>query len=283
MPLRLHHINKNKVLHFKLKLLFILLIIALTWISFSCSAQSLNLTSFRQGVIRTHFILSEYNPGEDVNDYTFRIWYLDSVVVIEYAAVEFDFFIPIDKRPPAKLKTQKYVYMDVRTGMCQDYLKLDPEEKPILSYKVKPSDPFWWNFYLMDSTFLHNAVPTFHLPDTTIGGINYKRAPVENKDGKDIEKAVYYLNGNYHNLFIQLSPYFDKKNPGYKVERIDFWMNDKLFSTSYIEQLATGLSDTEMDIFKRWTENAKNSKLPVLTVQEAAKKFMEYYRTGRVN
>lgn len=249
----------------------------------SCNAQKSKTTFLNTGLIRSHFILCNYNPGEDVGDNTFRVWYLDSAVIIEIVAIEFDWNIPIAKRPPAKLNTRKFVYMDVKTGLCQDYQRLDPKEIPITNYKVTSSDYFFWSFYRTDSVSPLYDKPAYNLTDTIIDNEKYKRIVLENVEGSYNMKKIFYQSTKYSSLFLQLSPFMDSKYPEKKVLRTDLLVNNKLYVYQYLVQQKNSLSDTEIEIFNSWAKNAKNCKLPILTLHEAANKFLEYYSAKQGN
>ncbi len=67
-------------------------------------------TISNQGRIKSNWTRYYADLRNDVKDYTYHIWYLDSVVIIEYRQIEFDMGISDDNKSAAVLKTKKYIY-----------------------------------------------------------------------------------------------------------------------------------------------------------------------------
>lgn len=232
------------------------------------------------GVVRIHFLICDFDPRSGVSDNTFRVWYLDSLTVMENVAEVFNWNIPIETRPPAKLVTSSFVYMDVRTGLCQNYLRFDKNEKPVFNFKANWGDNPGWNFYKTDSVSPLYAFPPFDLPDTLMEGIQYKRVAVENTDGQFTLRKVFYLTSMFNDRFIRIAPFIESKNPGYKVVQTDLFINGALESSVFIQQLSTRLSSEELEIFKQWGENARQTKLPVLTLRDSKQWMLENHCVG---
>lgn len=120
------------------------LIISLMILYSSCSSQKIPKQFSAQGAVTYHWIAEFINTNQQVKDYTFKIWYLDSAVIMEFVRDEFDF----DEKKTATLNVWKYVYLDLTNLLCQSYSKFDTTALVEKNFKLKSEETLQWRFYL---------------------------------------------------------------------------------------------------------------------------------------
>lgn len=167
----------------------------------------------------------------------------------------------------------RYVYLDYRRMICQDYLDLKDTALPFCNYVLKPSDPIGiWQFFAPKNELdtLHGVFP---LCDTLINNKNYKRFKILYRY-YEYEKAysIYYFDCNEKQNKFNVNRTLSDMNPTCKSSRSEFFdETNKLIYRSECNVVRDKLNLTEENIFKQWGQNALATKLPLITVSEASK------------
>jgi hypothetical protein len=261
------------IIKFHIPILHVLLFFSFV----SCGEAQSNISNItNEGKVKLHFIrydIPEPSNTDDVRDYNYQLWYLDSAVILEFVAVDYDFLITDAKRPPATLKTKKFVYIDLKTLLCQDYKEFDTIAQPKSNYKLKPGEAILWRFHVLDTpSYSYFSNKFSQLSDTIMNQKKYKRIFFEKIGALDNMTRIIYLTDQYFENLFHISAIKDKQYFPLKLVRIDDYIDGKPFSSVYYEQKNTTLSDFERAVFKSWEYNARTTKLPVITLKEALPK-----------
>lgn len=246
-------------------------------LSLHCCSFEKNLNiSVNQGVVSNHTIRFNLDSTEDVKDFNFKLYYLDSTVIIEFVTSVYDFGIAPAQRKPPFLKTLYFTYLDLRTLMCQDYRKFDTSAIPESNYKANKRT-LLWNFFQLDSNENKYKTSQMALSDTTVDEKIYKRFLINyNISGDTSMNQIMYLTDKYNDSLFHFSVFTDRLNFPFKIWRIETYSNYKLQMFSYNEQLSKKLNDFEQCVFQKWKLNSVNTKLPVISTEEVIKKISQY-------
>lgn len=245
------------------KLFFAAVVISI--IIFSCAnTQKSYNTIQKEGKVTVTWIRPFVNIQNDVKEYTYNIWYLDSMVIIEYVQIEFDLIPdPNKKIEPAFLKTKKYVFFDLVKMQCQDYKNFDTAAIPINMYKLNKEDVLLWNFYSLDS-FPFDLSSYLKVSDTLINETNFKRVKFNKSkmSEKNLNRIVFMTNEYKDNIF-HLSLSVDNIFSPLKVMRYDDYIGSDLVTSVSYKNTSLKLSNLEKEVFLKWKKNAEISTLPI--------------------
>lgn len=248
-----------------------LLLILTIFISVCCSCEGTRKLSKNssEGVSKLHSINFFYDSIFDVKDYYYKMWYLDSSVIFQFVAVDFD-FLPDSNSAPPSLKTLKFIYLDLKNLKCQDYLTFDTSAKATANYKLAPGE------FIQNNLFLPLPLPFMKEPmhdmnDTVIENKKYKRIRFDQTNADRHWRTIIYLSDKDSQKLFHLNVLLDKKYSPMRVMRIDWVLNGELNLLCYYEELNNKLTENEKAIFKRWRINADTTTLPVITYMDALK------------
>ena len=249
----------------------------ITGISFifcCCNFSGFKNTFQSEGLIQesTYFINFEDSTQLPYTKLESNIWFQDSCLIIEMKKINNHF--SNDSLVKSSYDIHKYVYFNLRSMTCQDYLNFNDTALPFTNYHLKNNEGVTGEFYRRKNP-KDVSDSVIHLSDTIIQNKVYKRIWMFYKATKESNnyEAVYYLDCNTkHNIF-QINKTLDESYPNCQVTkrvlRLD--LNSPLKMVLEYKLLKTELSANEKEIFKKWRENATETKLPLLTYMEALK------------
>jgi hypothetical protein len=262
--MHLIHCSKKYCMKFiKLLQIFILF-------PFLCNSQTQN-TMITEGQIILKQRMYDKKNKEIIMKYLEKdkyIWFKDSCVIIEGLSLN---TYQIDNDAETwNTEVIKYIYLDLKTMIFHDYKNFSDTAIPTRKYKVADTVCVGWNFYRRSSLVNTNNTVT-PAPDTIINYISYKRLKGVNIffDDQNIETRsyyTYYMRCDKKNTIFHIDRLFDEKVNDCPAIRFDFDVpgrNANTLSTSY-DYASYKLTKREKGIFKKWAENAKKSKLPLL-------------------
>lgn len=209
-----------------------------------------------------------------------RIWFKDSCVVYELR-------INMESKDHSLEQTVvkksypvwKYVYLDLRTMICQEYSSFKDTAMPYCNYFLKSGDPMGiWKFFL--SKDVSDTMPgTNAMSDTSINNILFKRIKVLYKYYRETgNNWVYYINCNTKFNMFHLNKTLNEMFPGCKATRLDLLdRNGRVTSRTEYKVISDTLSPEEEKIFQKWHQNACKTKLPLLSYEEAKRTCVATY------
>ena len=211
-------------------------------------------------------------PGWLSDKNTFAgIWFKDSCVVYELRIrSETSESTPQGTVVKKSYPVWRYIYLDLRTMICQDYHTFKDTATPFCNYVLKPNEPTGiWKFFTFKK-FLNRSLNMFTMADTTIDKTFFKRIKVPNKYYPQNFYKIYYIKCDAAQNIFHLNDTLDEIYPGCKSTISDFFdSTGKLLIRDKYEIIRDKLTAEEENIFKQWQQNAKKIKLPLLTYEEA--------------
>lgn len=212
-----------------------------------------------------HFI----TDSENKNPNTERTWFLDSAIIFEQKA-----YISASLDDTLILKNQfevyKYTYFDLRTLRSQDYLSFTDTATIVNNYVVQPGESPSPNFKF--GKLLGSLDSIKVITDTLINGERYKRI----QKVINVPEHPYLCEQTYYYLCDR--PFWnikqsDERFPGCMCVRQDIHEIIPKPSLYVIECriVSTSLTKEEENIFRAWCKNARNTKLPLHTLEDVKK------------
>jgi len=201
-----------------------------------------------------------------------RIWFKDSSVIYEMRIN----YQTSDQTAHGTTVVKKsypvwrYVYLDLRTMICQDYQTFKDTATPFCNYSIKLSDAISiWKFFAPKSD--RDTTPGVStLSDTIIGNSKFKRIKVLYKyHAQTGDYLIYYLNCNTIPNMFHLNRSLNEMFPGCKATRQDLLdRNNKVTGRTEYNILSDKLTDAEENVFRHWRDNAVKTKLPLLSYSQ---------------
>jgi len=218
-----------------------------------------------QGVVEIHSNLSSSRIAKD------KIWFKDSCVVYEILnSVNTDNGSGVEKH---SYEILKYVFLDLKTMRCQDYLSFSDTAIALNNYILRSGETVAWGFF-SDAKPRYQDLLSF-ISDSTMNGIVYKRARAVERNSDWELIYVYYLRSLKSNIF-SMNKHLEIDQPGYKTTRLDIIdPRSNKVTTIEIEIIKEQLDSKEERILDRWNDNAMHTKLPLLSLKEAESAFLE--------
>lgn len=209
-----------------------------------------------------------------------RIWFKDSSVIYEmrinYETRDQTLQGTVVKK---SYPVWRYIYLDLRTMICQDYQNFKDTAVPFCNYSLKLNDTIviWKFFAPKRSSDTSNGMFTMH--DTTIGNTLYKRIKVLYKYYRQTgDYFIYYLNCNATPNMFHMSRTLNEMFPGCKTTRCDILdKNHKVTGRTEYKILSDTLTYAEENVFRKWHDNALKTKLPLLSYTEATRMCIANY------
>jgi hypothetical protein len=237
--------------------------------------QTFSQEFVREGVLtvtKTEMYKDKRNSYDTSLHWSYRIWFSDSAVVIENKAIE----SPPEGKESRGIRypVYKYTYFDLKTMRGQDYFYLSEKAPVQCNYIAGRGDSFIsWKFWKKDPDEIKGY---FVLGDTIIQGMKYKlvetRSSYLNNDNK---RVLYYLKCNTSEFIFHVDNKIglEQDLKGCKVYRIDNIYNDVGIKRVFeINLISDTLNEDEKNIFMKWAENAKNTKVPIMQFSEVLEK-----------
>ena len=204
-----------------------------------------------------------------------RVWFKDSCIIYELR-------INYETRDQSLEQTTikksypvwRYVYLDLRTMICQDYSSFKDTAMPYCNYFLKPTDiSSVWEFYKNEKRYNSLDVIT----DTVINNTVFKRTKMfYNTPAKYY--SIYYLNCNAQKNMFDLDKSLNEMFPDCKTMMIEgFNLNGKLQNRTEYKIISDTLTADEKKIFQKWQQNACKIQLPLLSYEEARKSCVATY------
>jgi hypothetical protein len=165
----------------------------------------------------------------------------------------------------------RYIYLDLKTMLCQEYLDFKDTSMPFCSYKIMPTDTMgFWNAFALKkkSDTLHGVFP---MMDTIVEKKIFKRVKILYKY-YEYEKSycVYYFDCNAQQNIFHLNRTLSDMYPRCKSSRLDFYdSTNKVIIREERNVIRGKLTALEEAVFKQWHKNLINIKLPLIKVSEA--------------
>jgi|GEM_PF-5574481 len=211
-----------------------------------------------EGVVKFHNVNFQADTQATVRDFHFKVWYHDQAVIVENVVVMFD-LLPDKTSKQAYIKPLSYVYYDYQNAKAQSYSIFDDEMKPDISFVLKATDLFTFDFIGRSKSTID---PVLNGQDTVINGVLFKRKLYEYvfDDWKQRAKNIYLLQKMKQPLPVHLNPGMDRKFFPYQVVKVDNYVNDELVRSFYMEIESLKLSSSEKKIFQSWEKNIRNEK-----------------------
>jgi hypothetical protein len=207
-----------------------------------------------------------------------NIWFFDSTVIYEFRInlksenQTSEGWVVKESYP-----VQSYIYLDLRTMICQEYLSFKDTAKPFCTYRFGPSDYMVWRFF--DQKGKDDTISgTIPMKDTSINNKIYKRIKVLYKY-YSIEKnyIIFYIDCAAKKNIFHGMRMLEEMYPGCTATFNEFYdENGGLMQRSGYEITRGSLSNEEECIFRSWTKNAANNKLPLITQDKARKIILPY-------
>ena len=232
-----------------------------------------------EGVLQTTSYSPNFN-GKYVEQRKNKIWFKDSAVIYEFR-VEKQSYGSISEGTIVKsgYPVVAYFYLDLRSMMYQQYADFKDTTMPMYNIALKPGDhaPFW-RFYHSKNAPQDNTEQMAALPDTIIENILYKRIKVPyKKNPKESSYSVYYIQCNAPKSIFHMMPALEQLYPGCKAIRSEFVyvenpvirVEKQVARVFEYKIINNRLTEFEIRIFKNWAQNAKNTKLPIMSFDEA--------------
>jgi hypothetical protein len=210
-----------------------------------------------------------------------KIWFLDSCIIweqrINYVTEE-----PADTGRIQKYSypVSRYVYFDLRTKHCQDYISLKDTAMPFCNYSLKDSDhsPFYGFFFPMNYIYPLDTLDVItDMTDTTISNAVFKRVSRLRKTPLEgYIRSTFYLNCSMPRTIFQFGSFVKNIEAMYagcqivKSELIFDSSGIKLGGAEY-KIIRDKLTKEEKNIFKCWEQNSKKTTLPLLPYSEVMK------------
>lgn len=171
----------------------------------------------------------------------------------------------------------RYMYLNLRTMACQDYLSFKDTAAPFCNYRFPLNEPAnVWVFFAQKnaSDTLHGVFP---LNDTIINNTVFKRIKILYKY-YDLHKdyGVYYLEKDPKKSIFHMNQTLSDMYPDYNAKKFDFFEpnGNIIFGSEHI--ITDKLTSEEECIFKKWESNAKNTKLPIISYSDVYKIILPY-------
>ena len=165
----------------------------------------------------------------------------------------------------------KYIYLDMRTQICQDYLTLSDTAEPFNNYKLTYGEtPSILSIFL--PTDIKNTLrEPVQLSDTIVNNKIFKRVKALYKY-YEYEKSysIYYIDCSVKYEMINMNRTINTMFPNCFSSKLEFYDSTQrvIIREEIIVERDT-LTESEKKIFEKWKNNAKNTKLPLLTASEA--------------
>lgn len=239
-----------------------------------CNFSSFKNTFQTEGLIqeRTYFINFEDSTQLPYTKLESNIWFQDSCLIIEMKKINNHF--NNDSLVKSSYDFHKYVYFDLRSMTCQDYWNFSDTALPFTNYYLKNNEGVTGQFYRRKSPKdVSDSVA--HLSDTIIQNKAYKRIWMFYKadKGSNNYETVYYLDCNTKSNIFQINKTLDEKFTDCQVTKRALRpdLNSPLAMILEYNVLKSELSLKEKEVFRKWSKNAKETELPLLTFMEAMK------------
>jgi hypothetical protein len=237
-----------------------------------------------QGLIKYSFSSIHFNDSTKAEQTNWkewmRIWFKDSCVIYEMRIN----YQTADQTPQGTVVKRsypvwRYIYLDLRTMICQDYQNFKDTAKPFCNYSLKPTDYIGiWKFFAPKKN--SDTLPGMTIiSDTIINNSLFKRAKVLYKYYRETGNYfIYYLNCNVASNMFHLNRTLNEMFPGCKTIRIDLMeSNGKVSARTEYEIFSDSLSAEDENLFKEWHKNSLKIQLPLLSYEEAMKSCIANY------
>ena len=173
----------------------------------------------------------------------------------------------------------RYIYLDLKTMICQDYFNFKDTAMPLFNYSLKSNDTLSiWRFFSPSAR--SDTLPgVFTMQDTVLKNKIFKRVKVLYKYYPQLNYyVVYYFDCNAKKNIFHLNRTLSGMYPNCKANRMDFFdsTGNVMIRTEY-EIIKTKLNNEEERIFKQWNKNARKTKLPLLSFSEVKKVPLPYH------
>jgi hypothetical protein len=233
--------------------------------------------ALKQGVFKfsTNEIFNTDLNNEIVGRKNFaHLWYKDSTVVIEHRIN----YRSEDQTPEGwvikeSYPVARYMFINLRTMLCQEYLNFKDTAKPFCNYQLKVSDTSEFQYFFTPKSSNDTLHGVFPLNDTIVNGINFKRIKILYKH-YEFEKSysLYYLDCRPNESIFYLNKTLSEIYSGCKAYRADFCdASGKPIIRTEITNIRNKLNATEENIFKCWTKNAVITTLPLISHSQASR------------
>ncbi len=211
-----------------------------------------------------------------------KIWFLDSCIIweqrINYATTE-----PAGdtgRLEKISYPVSRYVYFDLRTKHCQDYISLKDTSTPFCNYYLEESDhsTFYGFFFPKNYVYPLDSLDVItNMIDTTINNVVLKRiSRLRKTPAEGYIKSTFYLNCNmpktiFH--FGSIGKNFEVKYTGCQIVKSELVFDSSGIKLGGVEHefLRYQLTEEERNIFKCWQQNSKKTALPLLPYSEVMK------------
>ena len=254
----------------------------LTLLFFTCGYSQ------KEGIFKfsTENLPSKYDSSRNLpewlsnmNSFT-KIWFKDSCVVYELR-IRYE---TRDQTPQGTIVKKsypvwRYVYLDLRTMICQDYQHFKDTATPFCNYFIKPEDTLRFLNFFSKKTSLDITQKKILLSDTVINRTIFKRIKVFYKYYPQQNfYTIYYQNCNVPQNIFYFNTTLNKTYPGCKTVIGDFFdSTGNLLIRDKYEILTDKLTLEEKNIFKQWYQNSLKTKLPLLPYEEAIRSCISNY------
>ncbi len=182
-----------------------------------------------------------------------------------------------DKLIKQSYDLDRYIYFDLKTMKCQDYVSFSDTAKPFCNYLIKKEDNIAVRFY-GGKTSVDITDSLIYLPDTTMLNKSFKRIKYFISRPTGIIEYVNYLDCTSKRNIFTINKTLDELYPNCQVVRHEIKAdpNSEMKVMFEYVMLNTKLNSHELKVFKKWRQNAKETKLPLLTFSEAFHKCNRY-------
>jgi hypothetical protein len=258
---------RNKQIQFKLIFIFFILQNQYTYCQYK-KEGILNIVS----TYLVNFNDGEIEMKDKSNTQIQKIWFRDSSIIYELRT-------HLESRESTKegiiLKKSypvwRYIHLNLKTMICQDYLNFNDTAKPFCRYILKPTDTLGILgifFPQKKSDTLHGV---FKMKDTIINNESFKRVKILYKYYEH-EKSygVYYIKCNEKKNIFSMNKTLSSMYPDCNFNLFNFYNSDnKVISKEEFTIIRDKLNVMEENIFKNWCKNSKNTKLPLISYSDA--------------
>ncbi len=239
--------------------------------NYSCSQAVFK--SIDEGLMYWKIYFINTNPKEPVPfEYIGgKIWFKDSCFILERKTlVSNDYYSPKGNIHSQEDISYKFTFLDLRNMHCQDYLSLQDTSTIFCNYFLNPAQK-----ENLDNRFYGKIVPyfvpdtTFELTDTIIKGENFKRVQLNFHKEDYSHSYIYYLSCNSYKTKFHINTELDEKYPHCQSVKEEVIVANGPHSMKEFSLLEDKLSEKMNKIFFTWEQNAKNTKMPLLNLNDA--------------
>jgi hypothetical protein len=206
--------------------------------------------------------------GGQTNGYVLPKYYKDSRILIrDSTAIQecqrVNFQVDTANREVWEVTTPFYTFTDLRTKSHYEYSTLSDTARILRKYSQPDSVMLdcGWNFWYYHDVVAKDSLLT--LPDTTIGGVTFKRMKsdkwIEYEGEKMRSLTIMYMRCDKKGTIIHLDRRFDEKYScplvmyEYKVGTKFPWIKEEL------EYTTSPFSEDELRVFAAWEQNARRN------------------------